>query len=191
MRGIRLSVVASILIVLGAMLPSAYSAGDEGDAVISLGVTPLPPNCVQNPGGTATITWSIQYQTVPDHVVFTLFDPTHTIIYDTQTYPGATGVVVTRQWTVPSPLPQGFYWVRVEYYAQGIGLEALAETGFLVCEQTLVCCLDHTCVIVTQLECQQQGGYWHPEWTTCEPNPCEIYTPSDESSWGQIKSLYQ
>jgi len=287
MRSIRLSMVAILLLGIGTLVSSATG---EGDAIITLGVLPLPPDCVQNPGGTATIEWSIQYQTVPDYVTFTLYDPTHSIVYDSATYPGSTGIAVTRTWTVPSPLPQGFYWVRVEYYSVGIGLEAWAETGFLICEPTgrvclqklsdadcdgvlsggdtpvegwtvglitpagstvtqptgpdgwacwdnlpygdytafeivqpgwtallpdsveitvgaaqvdvvflnqshdlcwKVCCLDHTCIITTQIECQRLSGYWHPEWVTCEPNPCDIYTPTEGSSWGQIKTLYR
>lgn len=188
MRSIRSGMVVALLLSLCTMISSATG---EGDAVISLGVLPLPPGCVQNPGGTATISWDIQHQTVPDHVTYTLYDPTHTIVYDTETYPNATGLTITRQWTVPSPLPQGVYWVRVEYYAVGIGLEAWAETGFLVCEQTLVCCLDHTCMIITQGECEQLNGHWHPEWLSCQPNPCDIYTPTDDSSWGEIKSQYR
>jgi hypothetical protein len=179
--------VAILLLGIGALVSNAA----EGDAIITLGVLPLPPDCVVNPGGTATIDWSVQYQTVPDYVTFTLYDPTHTIVYDSQTYPGATGVVVTRTWTVPSPLPEGFYWVRIEYYSVGIGLEAWAETGFLLCEQTLVCCLDHTCIITTQADCELQNGYWHPEWLSCDPNPCDIYTPTEESTWGEVKSLYR
>jgi hypothetical protein len=287
MRNSRLGMAVCVLIGLGALFLTA-SADNGGDAVISLGVTPLPPDCVQNPGGTATISWSIQHQTVPDHVMFHLYDPTHTIIYDQENYPGATGISITRTWTVPSVLPQGVYWVRVEYYAQGIGLEAWAETGFLVCQATnriclqkradencdgllspddppvegwtvglltpageellmptgadgwacwsglplgdytafevvqpgwipvlpdsvevtlgetpieivflnmsyelcyKVCCLEHACIITTQIECERLSGYWHPEWTTCEPNPCDIYTPTEKATWGQIKRI--
>jgi len=187
----RLGMVASVLGVLGLFLFSA-AADNGGDAVISLGVSPLPPDCVENPGGTATITWLIQHQTVPDYVTYTLYDPTHTIVYDQETYPGVTGISVTREWMVPSILPDGVYWAKVEYYAQGIGLEAWAETGFLVCEpEYKVCCLEHECIITTRFECETLSGFWHPEWTTCEPNPCDIYTPTDESTWGRIKGLYR
>ncbi len=190
MQRIRLGVVATVLGVVGLMICSALA--DGGDAVITLGVTPLPPDCVENPGGTATISWTIQHQTVPDHVMFVLYDPTHTIIYDQQNYPGGTGITINRTWTVPSILPEGVYWVRIEYYAQGIGLEAWAETGFLVCPPDYkVCCLEHECIITTRIECESLSGFWHPEWTTCDPNPCEIYTPAERSTWGQIKGLYQ
>lgn len=172
MRGIRSALWITVLFGLGILLSTA--AADE-QAVITLGVTPMPPDCVQNPGGTATITWSIQHQTVPDHVVFTLYDPTHTIIYDQENYPGGTGLDIERTWTVPTPLAAGMYWVRIEYYAQGIGLEAWAETGFMVCQPIGVCCVDEQCFVMQEAECLAMGGTWHADWFSCgPPNPCEL-----------------
>jgi hypothetical protein len=172
MRNTRFVLLASILIGLGAFLCLAVA---EEDAHIDLNVLPWPPACVQNPGGAATISWNIQHSTVPDHVTYTLYDPTHTIIYDQQVYPGGTGLNIVRTWIVPSPLPQGMYWVRVDYYAQGIGLEAYAETGFLVCAQSHVCCVGETCMIITEADCQALGGVFHPEWDSCgPPNPCGL-----------------
>jgi hypothetical protein len=289
MRGNRLGFIACVLVGFG-VLCSAATADGGSDAVITLGVIPLPPGCVQNPGGTATISWAIQHLTNPDHVDYYLYGPGHSIIYEQQSYPGSTGMTITRTWTIPSVLPQGVYWVRVEYYAQGLGLEAWAETGFLVCEpssgiclqkradencdgllgpedppvegwsvgiitpggQALfqetgpdgwacwtglpygnytafeamalgweailpdsvsvtlgatpvevvflnreftqcykVCCVEHSCFIVLESECQTMGGYWHPEWVSCDPNPCQIYTPIQPSTWGRIKGLYR
>jgi hypothetical protein len=170
MRGIRSVLLVPILLGLSALL---FTATADEQAVITLGVLPMPPDCVQNPGGTATITWSIVHQTAPDRVVFTLYDPTHTIIYDQETYPGGTGLAIERTWTVPSPLPSGMYWVRVEYYAQGIGLEAWAETGFMLCRPIGVCCVDEQCFVMQETECLALGGVFHPEWDSCgPPNPC-------------------
>lgn len=188
MRGIRSILLVPVLIGLGALL---FTATADEQALITLGVTPMPPDCVQNPGGTATITWLIEHQTVPDHVVFTLYDPTHTIVYDSETYPGDTGLDVERTWTVPSPLPDGMYWVRIEYFAQGIGLEAWAETGFMVCLPIGVCCVGHDCYLVLEEECTTMGGAWHPEWSTCDDLPCEMYTPAEPSNWGAVKELYR
>jgi hypothetical protein len=172
MRGIRAGLWALVLIGLGAFL---FPVLADQEAVITLGVTPLPPDCVQNPGGTAAIAWSITHQTTPDHVTYHLYDPTHTIIYDQQVYPGSTGLNISRNWTVPSPLPQGFYWVRVEYYSVGIGLEAWAETGFLICAPSHVCCVGEVCVIVPEAECVALGGVFHPELDSCgPPNPCAL-----------------
>jgi hypothetical protein len=55
-----------------------------------------------------------------------------------------------------------------------------------------VCCNDHICTIATQLDCEAGGGIWHPEFgESCDPNPCEIYTGTDNTSWGTIKGMYR
>lgn len=59
-----------------------------------------------------------------------------------------------------------------------------------------VCCVQnpcspHGCEILSGHDCSALSGYWHPEWTTCDPNPCEIYTPVAQSSWGRIKTMYR
>lgn len=62
------------------------------------------------------------------------------------------------------------------------------------CTGEWVCCVDiHECFIVmTQLECEQGlGGIFHPEWNTCNPNPCEEFTPVNDASWGTIKGMYR
>jgi hypothetical protein len=37
-----------------------------------------------------------------------------------------------------------------------------------------VCCVGEVCYITTEQECADMMGDWHPEWDTCEPNPCLI-----------------
>jgi hypothetical protein len=138
MRGVRAGSTVLIVLALSALWLPALA---EEQAVISLGVAPMPPECAANPVGTATISWTIQHQTVPDHVLYRLYDPTHTIVYDEVFYPGDTGVTGTRDWTVPYVIPQGFHRAHVEYWSQGIGLEAWAETGFLVCASTSQICV--------------------------------------------------
>jgi hypothetical protein len=64
------------------------------------------------------------------------------------------------------------------------------------CAGEWVCCYDDGCqcmIVGTQLECEQglPGGIFHPEWNSCEPNPCEEFTPVDNASWGTIKSMYR
>jgi hypothetical protein len=59
-----------------------------------------------------------------------------------------------------------------------------------------VCCFSQGCAITLEAECQENGGYWHPEWTTCDLNPCVIYptareAPVREASWGRIKQMYR
>jgi hypothetical protein len=42
-----------------------------------------------------------------------------------------------------------------------------------------VCCLPPTgeCTIAPEEVCANLGGEWHPEWTSCNPNPCPIHAP--------------
>ncbi len=120
-------VIATLLLAGPLGTPPAAA---DGDVSVYLQAT---PDVITNPGGTVTIHWIIDPEsTTPDYVVYKLLDPPHTTVIETQTYPGATGIDVTRTWTAPSSpmLPDGTYWVRVEYYAVGIGLEAVAEVNF-------------------------------------------------------------
>jgi hypothetical protein len=127
-----LSRVALLLSALPLLVTVAFALPGQ-NAVITLGTDPEPPVCVDNPGGTVTIFWDIQHLTTPDYVVYRLLDPTHSITLEEQIYPGDTGIAVTRQWTVPTGLDDGTYWVRIEYYSVEVGNEANAEVCFLVC----------------------------------------------------------
>jgi len=126
--------VWAIAAVIAFFAPVPASA-DPVEATISLGRDPEPPFCVMNPGGTVEITWSIEYSTTPLRVYFRLTDPTETIILDEETYPGSTGINVTRYWTVPAGLVDGKYWIRVEYWSLQAGNEANAEVTFYVCSE--------------------------------------------------------
>ncbi|MBD3235516.1 MAG: hypothetical protein GF330_02295 [Candidatus Eisenbacteria bacterium] len=35
-----------------------------------------------------------------------------------------------------------------------------------------VCCVGEDCVLTTEQECADMQGEWHPEWDSCDPNPC-------------------
>ncbi len=59
------------------------------------------------------------------------------------------------------------------------------------CLPQAVCCIDHECLITTREECLAMGGAFHPEWESCDPNPCEMYTPTEKATWGEIKSIYR
>lgn len=53
------------------------------------------------------------------------------------------------------------------------------------------CCLGEVCQLVTEPECQELGGIFHPEWDSCgPPNPCES-TPANSESWGAIKNRFR
>lgn len=59
------------------------------------------------------------------------------------------------------------------------------------CEyERFVCCVCEDCYIATEDECVDLGGEYHPEWDTCDPNPCPA-SPTDGTSWGTIKSIYR
>jgi hypothetical protein len=106
------------------------------EATISLGRDPEPPMCVNNPGGQLTVTWGIEHLTTPNYVIYELWDPSQTILIETQTYPGVTGLNITRYWTCPAGAVDGKYWVRVEYWSYEAGNEANAEVTFYVCSGT-------------------------------------------------------
>jgi hypothetical protein len=119
------------LAIFGA--PVMADPGDPMEATISLGRDPEPPFCVANPGGSVEITWSIEHSTTPNYVYYKLEDPSRTIILEDETYPGSTGIAITRNWTVPNGMVDGKYWVRVEYWSFEAGNEANAEVTFYVC----------------------------------------------------------
>jgi hypothetical protein len=169
----RPAYVLAIVLALGFVFSTAMA---QLPATITLGTDPQPPNCVINPAGDTTIFWSVQHQTIPDYVVYKLYFPGHVNLVETQTYPGTTGISVTRHWIVPNGSPSGAYWVRIEYYAIGIGLEAVAEVVFLVCQPSPpgVCCVGETCYILTELECTQSGGIFFPDLASCDNDPCAV-----------------
>jgi len=54
-----------------------------------------------------------------------------------------------------------------------------------------VCCQGLVCTITLLGECQGMGGDWHPEWTSCDPNPCDFYVPTERVTWGRIKRMFR
>jgi len=63
------------------------------------------------------------------------------------------------------------------------------------CEQppaTGACCYtDGTCQVLTEAECVQAGGEYQGDGVACTDDLCEPVIPTEETSWGQIKSLYR
>jgi hypothetical protein len=161
-----------IVMMLGLLFSTAMAQYPR--ATISLGTDPEPPVCVINPLGDTSIFWLIQHSTIPDYVIYKLYTPGHSTLVETETYPGSTGINVHRNWIVPSGAAAGAYWVRIEYYSVGIGLEAAAEVVFLVCQPTPpgVCCIGETCFVLTEQECTQMGGIPHPEFVNCDITIC-------------------
>ena len=62
--------------------------------------------------------------------------------------------------------------------------------GYFNCPAWQVCCVMEECLITTETACGENDGVWHPEWDSCDPNPC-LVTPADDASWGAIKALYR
>jgi hypothetical protein len=57
------------------------------------------------------------------------------------------------------------------------------------CPQPAVCCLsDETCVVTDETDCGTQGGTWHVEWTSCDPNPC-VLSSIDDASLGSLPTI--
>jgi len=61
----------------------------------------------------------------------------------------------------------------------------------VTCPAPMVCCIDHECFMLHEVDCLAQGGEPHPEFEDCTDNPCEELTPAEPSNWGAIKSLYR
>jgi hypothetical protein len=56
---------------------------------------------------------------------------------------------------------------------------------------TAVCCVGQNCYVVTEQECTEMQGVFHPEWDSCgPPNPCAP-SPVEPTSWGSVKSLFR
>ena len=132
---LRLVVALGLALLLGAVLLSfAFAAPSRPKGTITMGRSPSPPQSVSR-GMSEIITWTVTTgDNHPDKIVFKLFDPNDVLI-DTQEYPGATGLSVTRLFIVPTSPVEGPYWARVYYHSLEGGLEAEAAVKFLVAER--------------------------------------------------------
>ncbi len=67
--------------------------------------------------------------------------------------------------------------------ALGLGCGAPPPTG--------ACCFaDGSCVVLEQQMCEEPGGSYQGDGSTCEPNPCQP-TPIESTTWGRIKSSFR
>jgi len=177
-------------VVLASAVVAAPAMADPVEATISLGRDPEPPFCVMNPGGELTITWSIEYSTTPLRVIYTLMDPTQTITLDSETYPGATGVNITRYWTAPMGLVDGKYWVRVEYWSFESGNEANAEVTFYLCSELGTICAekwqDSDCDEVLTAADAPVAGWWICLDTPYDETYCQQTGPDGRVCWNDI-----
>ena len=144
MKASRLSLLTPLVLIAAmASVPSVIADGSEPElASVILMVDPQPPFCVENPGGTLEINWEILHETTPNYVIYELWEPDFAGLVETETYPGDTGIMVTRFWTAPAALADGKYWVRVEYYSFEAGNEANSEVAFYLCNATGSICAE-------------------------------------------------
>jgi hypothetical protein len=97
--------------------------------------------------------------------------------------------VETINWTCTAT---GTYYIICDAYGTGSG-GTYTMTYEITCPvDEFVCCVGHECFLFeTEQQCADMQGHWHPEWDSCTGSPCDIYTPADPNSWGQIKNAYR
>jgi hypothetical protein len=84
----------------------------------------------------------------------------------------------------------GTYYVILDAYSNNWG-GPWSLTYEVICPGELgVCCVGQTCLLIFEYQCTTYQGIWHPEWTSCDGNPCDI-VPADDPSWGAIKNAYR
>jgi hypothetical protein len=54
-----------------------------------------------------------------------------------------------------------------------------------------LCCIADRCYFLVEQQCIDLSGVWHPEWDSCDPDPCGGGTPARKWNWGAIKALYR
>lgn len=95
----------------------------------------------------------------------------------------------TIDWTCPAT---GTYFLILDAYGTDAGGEWTLSYEVVCPVPERVCCLGHACYLVSEDECAALQGEWHTGWESCgPPNPCDIYTPAERSSWGGIKVRYR
>lgn len=149
MRHVRnalpLALAALVFLVLSFVLGTQLVASARAvpEAAISLTNYPSPPTAIR-PGQAETIAWSIQATSTPVSVTYELFDLDNSVVIESQVYPGATGMTITRFYTLPLTytLPFGElferYQVRLKYYSlqSGGDFESAAQANFWVTQDT-------------------------------------------------------
>jgi YVTN family beta-propeller protein len=109
---VKLGWALALAALLALLMAAALAVAAAPDA-ITFDLAPVPPRSIV-PGMAEVFTWTITGGT-PDRVDFLVQDPDGTVVL-TQTYPGATGLSITREYSVPAGAPLGLYWSEVRYY---------------------------------------------------------------------------
>jgi len=90
--------------------------------------------------------------------------------------------------------------------ADQYGALGINSDGLMVCppEWPQVCCIGAECQIIAEDECIFAGGEWHIEFSSCDPDPCDLsdvgasmkpistilYAPSPNPSTGSLTLSY-
>jgi hypothetical protein len=79
-------------------------------------------------------------------------------------------------YTVFEILEPGWIVVGPDSYQFTLGGDPVELTflNFRYEDCARACCIDEQCYILLERECLAQGGEWHPDWTTCQDNPCRL-----------------
>lgn len=86
----------------------------------------------------------------------------------------------------------GTYFLILEAHGTDAGGEWTLSYEILCPVPERVCCVGHACYLVSEEACATLQGDWHPEWESCgPPDPCDVCTPVERSSWGGIKVRYR
>jgi hypothetical protein len=51
------------------------------------------------------------------------------------------------------------------------------------------CCIDGACVLMTDTDCEAEGGTFAGAYVLCDPDPCTVAI--QETTWGRLKSFYR
>lgn len=139
----QLTLAVALCVALALLLGSQILASEPTtpDATISLSTAPSPPTALK-PGAAQAISWQIIASTTPVSVSYQLLDLDNNAEIESQVYPGATGLSVTRAYTLPLtytlPFGKQFerYQVRLRYFSLQAGDEAGADALFWVAQDT-------------------------------------------------------
>lgn len=100
---------------------------------------------------------------------------------------GVTGDPETVSFTAASA---GTYYFILDTYGTGLGGPWTADYT-ITCPVPEACCFtDGTCTMLLAGDCRAQGGTPQGVGTVCDPNPCHV-VPTNNTTWGQIKSNYR
>lgn len=111
---LKLGLAAGLATALAALLLGLTLAAPAVPQGISFDLAPVPPQSII-PGMVEVFTWTVTGGS-PQRVDFEVKYPSGVTAY-AQTYPGATGLDVTRVYTVPPAAPLGLWYSEVRFYS--------------------------------------------------------------------------